>query len=102
MGTFLQGTVCVCVCVCVSVCVYAHLFDGSSLLVPMISPQHNSSAWPVLGGILSHAYLACGFLPVRVALPCLVGILCGLSVVVPPEGLCMAFLDYIFATESSI
>ena len=78
------------------------MFDGSMLFVPMLSPQTDTSVLPILGRILSHAYLVCGFLPVRVALPCPVKILCGPSLDIPQSLLCDAFLDYISATERTL
>ena len=38
----------------------------------------------------------------RIALPCLVGILCGPAVSIPQPVLCEAFLDYISATERAL
>ncbi len=78
---------------------YSVMFDGSMLLIPMLSPQTDTSLLPILGRMLSHAYLVSGFLPVRVALPCLLKILCGPCVDVPQSLLRDAFLDYISATE---
>ena len=59
------------------------IFDGSTLLVPMISPQMDAAVLPIIGSNVSHAYMVSGFLPVRIALPCLIGILCGPAVSVP-------------------
>ena len=81
---------------------YANLFDGSTLLVPMLNPQTDISILPIIGRIISHGYLSCGFLPIRIALPCLVGILCGSSTVIPQTLLQDAFLDYISNIEKSL
>ena len=81
---------------------YSTVFDGSTLLVPMLSPQTDVTVLPVVGSIISHGYLVSGFLPVRIALPCLIGILCGPGASVPQPILCEAFLDYISATEREI
>ena len=44
---------------------YSTVFDGSTLLVPMLSPQTDVTVLPVVGSIISHGYLVSGFLPVR-------------------------------------
>lgn len=81
---------------------YSTLFDGSTLLVPMLCPQTDTSLLPVVGSIMSHAYLVSGFLPVRIALPCIISILCGPGATIPQPILCEAFLDYISATERAL
>ena len=81
---------------------YSTIFDGSTLLVPMLSPQMDTAVLPVVGSIVSHGYLVSGFLPVRIALPCLIGILCGPGAPLPQSILCEAFLDYISATEREV
>ena len=54
------------------------LFDGSRLLTPSIEPHNSSSTdLKIIGRILSHGYLYAGFLPTRVALPALMGMLLG-------------------------
>ena len=81
---------------------YSKLFDGSNLLVPLLHPQTDTSIFPIIGRIISHGYLVSGYLPVRVALPCLLGILCGPGTVVPQQVLQDTFLDYISVTEKSL
>ena len=44
-------------------------FDGSGTLVPALHPHVDMRVFPLLGTILSHGYLACGFLPVQIAFP---------------------------------
>ena len=81
---------------------YETMFDGCSLLVPMVCPQTDGALMPILGKIISHGYLVCGHLPMRIALPCLVGILCGSSAPISDSIICDAFLDYISCTERAI
>lgn len=81
---------------------HSKLFEGLNLLVPLLHPQSDTSIFPIIGRIISHGYLVCGFLPVCVALPCLLCILCGPGTVVPQQVLQDAFLDYISTTEKSI
>ena len=78
---------------------YQSLFDGATLLVPMLSPQADISTLPLIGRIISHGYLSSGFLPIRIALPCLLRILCGIDAKIPNHVLQEAFLDYISHTE---
>ncbi len=78
---------------------YETMFDGCSLLVPMLCPQTDVSLLPILGRIISHGYLVCGYLPTRIALPCIIGILCGNNATISNSILCDAFLDYISNTE---
>ena len=55
---------------------YCHLFEGSSLVIPLIRPGVSLDTVAVIGAIISHAYLISATLPVRVAFPCLASILC--------------------------
>ena len=78
---------------------YSTLFEGSKLLVPLFHPQTDASVFPIIGRIISHGYLVSGFMPVRIALPTLVSILCGPGKTLPSSILRDAFLDYISSTE---
>lgn len=40
--------------------------DGDSLLVPLVHPSSDCSIFFKIGRILSHGYLQCGFLPLRI------------------------------------
>ena len=51
---------------------YVHLFEGSKTLIPMVQPGIDITNFSTLGKIISHGYLECGFLPVRIALPSLI------------------------------
>ena len=53
---------------------YRHLFDGSSLVTPSVRP---GVSLDTVATIISHAYLVSAVLPVRIAFPCLAGVLCG-------------------------
>lgn len=52
-------------------------FDGTSLLGPVNHAGLDFEVLTVMGKIMSHGYLACGFLPTRLAFPCIVRILRG-------------------------
>ncbi len=83
---------------------YSTMFDGSALLVPMLCPQtvYIASSLSLVGSIVSHAYLLTRFLSVRIALPCIIGILCGPATTIPESVVCDAFLDYVSLTEKSL
>lgn len=69
--------------------------DGSQLLTPSIEPHSSSTDLKVIGRILSHGYLCTGFLPTRVALPSLMGMLLGPGVEVGEKVYIGAFHDYL-------
>ena len=64
---------------------YQLLFEGATLLVPLLHPQSDMSLFPILGKIISHGYLSSGYLPVRIALPSLIGFLLGPNVSIPKQ-----------------
>ena len=78
------------------------MFDGGSLLIPAVHHQVDMSKFPLLGIILSHGYLACGILPVRVAFPVLACILMGTSLKVPDRIIVESFIDYVVCYEGEI
>ena len=53
---------------------YMKYFDGPHLLLPSIHAGVDFSGLLLLGCILSHGYLACGFLPVQIVFPVLASI----------------------------
>lgn len=59
------------------------------------------TVYPILGRILSHGYLVAGHLPVRIALPTLIGMLLGPKKIAY-KILVEAFLDYISAAERAV
>ena len=54
---------------------YRKLFEGALLVTPAVHPGMDYSLLPLLGCIISHAYLVSGILPVRIVFPCLATIL---------------------------
>ena len=78
---------------------YTSLFEGSTLLTPMIHPQTDMTVLPIIGRVLSHGYLVAGDFPLRVALPTLTAFLLGPSVSVSAEVLLDTFMDYVSALE---
>ncbi len=78
---------------------YSSLFEGSTLVTPMVHPQTDMSVLPILGRILSHGYLVSDFLPVRIALPTLTAMLLG---PIARMVLLESFLDFISNVERTI
>ena len=69
-------------------------FDGSSLLTPAIHPGTDMAALKTLGCIVSHAYLVCGILPVKLAFPCLAQVLLPQrDITIPDEVYLLTFLN---------
>ena len=81
---------------------YRKNFDGESLLVPAVHPNSEISTFSVLGTILAHGFIVCGFLPVRIAFPVLAAIFHGPNVEVPDTILLESFVDYLSCHESSL
>ena len=78
---------------------YSRLFDGATILVPLIHAQTDMGIFPILGKIISHGYLVSGYLPVRISLPSLLAVLLGPSANVPRSFLLDALMDYISDNE---
>ena len=81
---------------------YSSVFEGATTLIPMVHPQIDMSVFPVLGRILSHGFLVCGDLPVRIALPSLLAMILGPTVKDVSKVLLDAFLDYVSSTERMV
>ena len=81
---------------------YTKLFDGGSLLAPAVLPHIDISVWPVMGAIISHAYLASGILPIRIALPCISAILLPPGGQLPQNVLVETFVDCLSRHDASI
>ena len=81
---------------------YLKNFDGESLLIPAIHPNTDMATFPILGTVLSHGFMVCGYLPVRIAFPVLAAALCGPAVHIPDLIIIESFIDYLTTHESSI
>ena len=81
---------------------YRKLFDGCALLTPVIHPQVDMALFPVIGRIISHGYLTCSFLPVRVAFPTLACMLLGPNTVIPEDILVSSFPDCLSEYEANV
>ena len=78
---------------------YVRLFEGATTLIPMVEPGIDITTFSTLGRIISHGYLACGFLPVRIALPSLISMLLGPSVMIPSSIVIQSFSEYVSEVE---
>ncbi len=81
---------------------YKKLFDGSSLLCPVVHPGMDVSTLKTVGLIISHAYLVTGLLPTRIAFPCLAHTLLGTNVDIPEAVLFDCFVDTVSSHEGDI
>ena len=81
---------------------YTRLFDGGSLLAPAVLPHIDMSMWPIMGTVISHTYLACGVLPIRIAFPCLSAILLPPGGQLPQNIMVEAFVDCLSHHDASI
>ena len=70
---------------------------GPTNLVPLVHAQSDMWLFPILGKIISHGYLASGYLPVRISLPSLVAML--LAPIPRSFLLLKALMDYISDSE---
>ena len=81
---------------------YEILFDGSTLLTPLLHPQLDTTILPVVGRILSHGFFVCGFLPVRIAFPTLAMMLKGPTTAVSDDVILEAFPDSVSNYDATI
>ena len=81
---------------------YRKIFDGCSLLTPVIHPQVNTQVLLLIGRILSHGYLASSFLPVRITFPTLACIFLGPNAVISDDILLDTFPDCLSEYESGV
>lgn len=80
---------------------YCRFFDGGSLLSPVVHRGSDLASLPIVGRILSHGFLAAGFLPVRIAFPTLACILLGSTITLPDSLLITTFENSISCHEAA-
>ncbi len=81
---------------------YERLFDGSTLLSPVLHANVDMTQLSTVGAILSHGFLSSGFLPLRVAFPVLLLMLHGPTTEIPPQLLVEAFIDSVSYHDSQV
>ena len=84
------------------VCAFEKFFDGSGSVVPVSHPTMDMSIFPMLGKILSHGYIACGFLPVHISFPVIAAVLLGPDVKISDTILCRSFITYLSYHDACI
>ena len=72
------------------------LFEGATILTPVVHPQMDMSVFPIIGYVLSHGYLVAG---THTALPTLMCMLLGAATTVATDILLDLFLDFISASD---
>lgn len=80
---------------------FDNYFDGSGSLVPATNPDIDISALPLIGTILSHGYISCGFLPVHISFPILAAILLGPTIEIGDAILCENFITHLSQYDAS-
>lgn len=78
---------------------YEKAFDGNTLLTPALHSGIDLESLQLIGSIISHMYLAVGFIPVRVAFPSLACIFIDPNVSIPSEIMIETFIDSLCAYE---
>lgn len=73
---------------------YGTYFDGAGVVILLLHSQTNMDVFLTLGVIISHRYLASGFLPIRLVLPSLIGILLGPTIKIPKQILLEVLIEY--------
>ena len=81
---------------------YYRAFDGGSTLIPATHPQMDQSVFPILGTILSHGYVTCGFLPIRIAFPTLARCILGPNTQIPDPILLDSFADFLSPYDAEV
>ena len=81
---------------------FKKFFDDSGSLVPATHPIIDMSVFPMLGKILSHGCIACGFLPVHISFPVIAAVLLGPDVQIIDNVLCKSFITYLSCHDACI
>lgn len=81
---------------------YTKCCDGDSLLVPLMHLGLDSNIFTRLGHVLSHGYLQCGFLPLKIAFPALATMLLGVRISIPNAFLVSTFVDSLNSYEQGL
>ena len=81
---------------------YLQHFDGERLLIPAVNPNTELSNLTLLGTVLSHGYMVCGYLPIRIAFPVIAAILLGPEAKINCTILLDSLIDYVSLYEASI
>ena len=77
-------------------------FEGERLVIPSVRPGVDMAKFKLVGTILVHGFMVCGFLPIRLAFPVVAAVLLGPDVVIPDNILMESFIDYLACHESEV
>ena len=83
-------------------CAFEKFFDCSGSLVPSTNPTIDMSVFPMLGNILSHCYIACGFLPVHISFSVIAAVSIGPDVQINDTILCKSFISYLSCHDACL
>lgn len=83
-------------------CAFEKFFDCSGSLVPSTNPTIDMSVFPMLGNILSHGYIACGFLPVHISFSVIAAVSIGPDVQINDTILCKSFISYLSCPDACL
>ena len=81
---------------------YSKMFDGGNLFIPAVHHQVEMDKFPTLGAIISHGYLSCGFLPMRIVFPVLAAVLLGPSTKISDKVVVESFLDSLVSYDAEV
>ena len=81
---------------------YCCFFEGTCLLTPNLHASTDMSVLPLLGRIISHGFLVSGYMPIRVAFPCMAGVLLGPMTDFSSSVLIEAFSERLCSYEADI
>ena len=81
---------------------YLRDLDGGSTFVPIVHPHAILAHYTVLGSILTHGFMVCGFLPVRLSFPTLAYTLLGSDITISSTIVTESFIDFISTYKSSV
>lgn len=82
--------------------IFKAFFDGAGSLIPATHPNVDMSILPVIGRIMSHGYITCGFLPVHISFPIIATVLLGLTVQIDEKILRKSYIDHVNYRDASI
>ena len=81
---------------------YPKQFDGGDVLVPTSHSGVDMATMVLLGTILSHGFLSCGYLPIRLAFPVLCFPVLGPTCQVPDQVVMECFIEYMSNYEGKV
>ena len=81
---------------------YLKMFDGGTLLIPAVHHQVEMEKFPLLGIVISHGYIACGFLPARIAFPRLAAVLLEPATKVSNKIIVELFIDFLVTYDGEV